>query len=234
MPAKKKRIASTQPHEVTTEEPVSNEKTLRTVVSINDEQRELIKTIHRNDIIIITGCAGSGKTHISVGMAAEYLKRKLVDRIILSRPIVASENIGFLPGSSDEKHDPYLLPLYELLSQFIGLRQALNHKKIITIPVAFMRGHTFNNSFIIIDEAENLTEVQLKLILTRFGVGSKLILNGDITQSDLDDRHKNDFGKVIRKLRKIAGDINKIAIVDLQYSVRNPLIEVIIEALNEN
>ena len=202
------------------------------VQPINKEQNILIKTIHNNDIILLGGKAGSGKTHISVGMAAEYLERGLVDRIILSRPVVGAEKeFGILPGSLDEKISPFLTPMLSELAYFLPIKKYIAEEKIIILPVSFMRGYTFKNSFVIIDECENLTYKQLKLILTRFGENSKMILNGDITQSDLDHRAEKDFEIVIDKMKEIAYPEDRIAIFELIKSVRHPLIEQMLRVL---
>ena len=228
MPAKKRKTASVQPRDVTR---IPEEEKYVSVSSLNEEQRELIRIIHKYNLILLYGVAGSGKTHISAGIAAQYLRNGLIDRIIVSRPVVASEEYGILKGGLDDKIEPFLSPLFDLFGKFLNIKQAVAQKKILVLPVAFMRGWTFDNTFVIIDEAENLTEHQLKLVLTRIGRDTKIVLNGDVTQSDLDEKHNKDYGRVINKIARIAGEDTGIATFELTKSVRNPLIEKIIQAL---
>lgn len=227
MSAKRKRTASVQSKDVVR---VPEEEKYSSVSWLNDEQRELIKIIYKYNLILLYGVAGSGKSHISAGIAAQYLRNSLIDRIIISRPVIASEEYGILPGDLDEKINPFLLPIFDLFGKFLNVKQAIAQHKILVLPVAFMRGWTFDKSIVIIDEAENLTEHQLKLILTRIGKDTKIILNGDVTQSDLDSKHKNDYAKVINKMNKISGEETGIATFELTRSVRNPLIEIILSA----
>ncbi len=204
----------------------------KTISPLNQEQADCIKQIHRNNIILIIGKAGSGKTAISSGIGAEYLQRNLVDRLILSRPCIGSEDLGYLPGEMREKIDPYLQPLFTELGQFINVKTCIAQEKVSILPVSYMRGVTFKNSFVIIDEAQNMDYRQLKLVLTRYGENSKLVIMGDVTQSDLDNKQAVDFSRVIDKLRKVAAiPENKIAIVELTISVRHPIIKVILDAL---
>ncbi len=216
------------------EQPIEELK-FKTVHPLNKEQAKLIQIIHSNSYIFLPGVAGGGKTHISCGLGAEYLQRKLIDRLVISRPIVGSENgFGSLPGSYSEKLQPYVDPILFELSYFINVKKYIDLEKVVILPVNFMRGHTFRNSFIIIDECENLTYNQLKLILTRVGESSKIVLNGDTTQSDLDYRHYRDFEKVIDKMGKIATPENGIAIFHMTESVRNPMIKKILATLERD
>lgn len=222
----KRQHAEKQPEEV--------RRSVKSVVGKNKEQDTLIKVIRDNDIILLSGKAGSGKTYISAGMAAEYLLKGLCEKIVLSRPVVcAEEKFGTLPGDSDEKISPFLTPMLGELSNFIDIKRAVAEQQIVVLPIAFMRGHTLKNSFVMVDESENLTYVQLKMVLTRYGEGSKLILNGDTTQSDLDHRTAKDFEKVIEKIKKIAFPENRIAVFRLTKSVRHPHIETILNALGD-
>lgn len=204
----------------------------RCISARTDEQREYIKAIIQNDIILCSGCPGSGKTCIASGIGVDFLKRGLVDKLIISRPCIGTEDLGYLPGEFENKIDPFLQPLFTELEQFINVKQAIAQNKIKILPVSYMRGVTLKNAFIIIDEAENLNIRQLRMILTRYGEGSKLILNGDTKQSDLSIKESKDFQKTIDKLRSIAIPENKIAIVDLKISVRHPIIEKIESVLS--
>ena len=152
-------------------------------------QIEYVKKVKENDIVFAIGPAGTGKTYLAVAFAVAALKSKAVNKIVLSRPAVeAGESLGFLPGDLSEKIDPYLKPLYDALEDMIPLEKLKSYteKKIIEIvPLAYMRGRTLNNSFVILDEAQNATNVQMKMFLTRLGPNSKAIITGDITQIDL-------------------------------------------------
>jgi len=225
---RKRRPAAVQPKDVTRE---SEHETQHEKFSPRTrEQASLVKLIHNNDLIFVSGVAGSGKSAVSSAMAADYFLRGLVDKIIISRPIVSAEaNLGILPGEIENKTDPYLQPLFIQLSPFIDVRKAIAHGQIQVIPVGFMRGLTFINSFIVIDEAENLTMHQLKLVVTRFGENSKMILNGDTTQSDLCHYHQNDFADFIKRVEPLSlNPDNRIGIADLKQSVRHPLVQTIL------
>lgn len=201
------------------------------IKALNEEQREYIRTINQNDIVIATGKSGSGKTCVACGVAAGYLYNKLVDRIVLTRPAVASESIGFLPGDASEKIDPFLKPLFMELSQFINIQYYLKSNKIEILPIAFMRGVTLKNSFVLVDEIENLTYHQFKLLLTRFGQNSKFVLMGDISQTDLISKVATGTRRAIHNLIKVATPENKIAIVELTKNVRHPIVDVVLNAL---
>ncbi|MBQ6013864.1 MAG: PhoH family protein [Firmicutes bacterium] len=152
-------------------------------------QKDYVEAIKKNDITFGVGPAGTGKTYIAVAMACNALKNKDVEKIILARPAVeAGEKLGFLPGDLQEKVDPYLRPLYDALYDILGREATLRLKEketIEVVPLAYMRGRTLDNSFIILDEAQNATKEQMKMFLTRMGFGSKIIVTGDITQIDL-------------------------------------------------
>ena len=152
-------------------------------------QEEYIKNVRENDIVFSIGPAGTGKTYIAVAFAVAALESHQVDRIVLCRPAVeAGENLGFLPGDLQEKVDPYLTPLYEALGDMLlqtKLKPLLAKKIIEVVPLAYMRGRTLNNAFLILDEAQNATAMQMKMFLTRLGVNSQAIITGDITQIDL-------------------------------------------------
>jgi len=195
-------------------------------------QREYVNTIRRNDIVFGIGPAGTGKTYLAMAMAIASLKNKDVHRLILTRPAVeAGEHLGFLPGDLQEKVDPYLRPLYDALYDLLGVEtfQKYMEKGIIEVaPLAYMRGRTLDDSFIILDEAQNSTMEQMKMFLTRMGFGSKAVVTGDITQIDLPRGKFSGLAEV----PKILEDISGIGITYLSYKdvVRHPLVQKIIQA----
>jgi len=197
-----------------------------------DGQRQYIQTIRENEIVFGIGPAGTGKTYLAMAAAAAALKRKEVSRIILTRPAVeAGEHLGFLPGDLQDKVDPYLRPLYDALYDILGVEvyQKMREKGIIEIaPLAYMRGRTLDDSFIILDEAQNTTDEQMKMFLTRLGYGSRAVVTGDITQVDL-PRGKSSG---LIKVEKILKDIKGIGFCYLTGSdiVRHPLVQRIITA----
>ena len=199
-------------------------------------QKKILEKIHNNEILFVIGPAGSGKTYLAVAIAISALKKKEVDRIILIRPAVeAGESLGFLPGDFMEKIDPYFRPLYDAIYEMMPTDKFQNHldRGIIEIaPLAYMRGRTLNNSFIILDDAQNTTLGQMKMFLTRFGFGSKIIVTGDITQIDLPQ--KKNSGLV--KISKILKDIEGIEFVYLEKKdvVRHRLVKEIIRAYEES
>ena len=172
-------------------------------------QKEYVKAIRENDIVFGIGPAGTGKTYIAVAMAINAFKNKEVQKIILARPAVeAGERLGFLPGDLQEKVDPYLRPLYDALYDVLGRDAALRlrEKEIIeVVPLAYMRGRTLDNSFIILDEAQNTTKEQMKMLLTRMGFGSKVVVTGDITQIDLPKGKKSGLVEAQRVLENVSG-----------------------------
>ena len=172
-------------------------------------QCKLVKAIEDNDILFAIGPAGTGKTYTSVAMAVRALKNKEVKRIILTRPAVeAGENLGFLPGDMREKIDPYLRPLYDALYDMIPgdkLVRYLERKTIEVAPLAFMRGRTLDNAYVILDEAQNCSVLQLKMFLTRMGPSAKFMVNGDLTQIDLPPSQKSGLIHAIKLLRDVKG-----------------------------
>ncbi|HEY5123648.1 MAG TPA: PhoH family protein [Ignavibacteria bacterium] len=195
-------------------------------------QVEYYKQVQDNDIVFAIGPAGTGKTYLAVAFAVAALKNKLVNKIVLSRPAVeAGESLGFLPGDISEKVDPYLRPLYDALEDMIPydkLKTYLEKNTIEIVPLAYMRGRTLNNSFVILDEAQNSSTIQMKMFLTRLGVNSKAIVTGDITQIDLPKRENSGLVKI----QKILKGVKDIAFVYFEKSdvVRHRLVKDIIEA----
>ena len=194
-------------------------------------QKIYVEAMKKNDIVFVIGPAGTGKTYLAVAMALDYLKTGMVNRIILTRPAVeAGEKLGFLPGDLIEKVDPYLRPLYDAILDMISPEKFYSYREkgIIEIaPLAYMRGRTLNNSFIILDEAQNTTYQQMKMFLTRIGFNSKVIITGDITQVDIDEEKSG-----LIECQKILKGIEGIAFVYLNETdvVRHPLVKKIIKA----
>ncbi len=200
----------------------------------SDNQKEYIRTIAENTITFCQGLAGSGKTHIAIGMALEYLLDSKVNRIVITRPVIgAGEKIGYLPGTAEEKLHPYLLPIIDEINHFISIAQYASLKlnnKIEVVPLGLMRGRNFHNCFIVADECQNASYEQLKMLLTRVGNESKLILTGDIGQSDLHRHLQGGFIHMINALEGLEG----IGSVRLQSSdiIRNPIIAKILSRLD--
>lgn len=198
-------------------------------------QREFYHKAINNDIIFVIGPAGTGKTYLSVAIALSALKSKKVSRIILTRPAVeAGESLGFLPGDLSEKINPYLKPLFDALEDMIPpekLRAYFERNVIEVIPLAYMRGRTLNNAFLILDEAQNSTALQMKMFLTRLGINSKTIITGDITQIDLPSKQASGLVQVQQILRNIEG----VGFVYLEKKdvVRHRLVKDIIDAYEQ-
>ena len=195
-------------------------------------QKKYVDSIRKKDVVFGIGPAGTGKTYIAVAMAVSAFKNKEVQKIILARPAVeAGERLGFLPGDLQEKVDPYLRPLYDALYDVLGRENALRLKEkevIEVVPLAYMRGRTLDNSFIILDEAQNTTREQMKMFLTRMGFGSKVVVTGDVTQIDLPGGRKSgliEAEKVLKHVRDI--DFCYLKDVDV---VRHELVKKIINA----
>lgn len=205
------------------------------VIARTPNQKKIIQASNKNDIVFAIGPAGTGKTYTSVALAVRALKERQVKKIVLVRPAVeAGENLGFLPGNLREKIDPYLRPLYDALEEMLDYDKLEMHinKNIIEIaPLAYMRGRTLNNAFVILDEAQNATQVQMKMFLTRLGVHSKAIVTGDLTQTDLPKNQHPGLVTIQSILEKISG----ISFVYLNQNdvVRHKLIRDIIEAYDK-
>ena len=188
--------------------------------------------IRENDVVFGVGPAGTGKTYLAVAMAVNAFKNKEVQKIILARPAVeAGENLGFLPGDLQEKVDPYLRPLYDALFDILGRDAALRLKEkemIEVVPLAYMRGRTLDNAFIILDEAQNSTREQMKMFLTRLGFGSKAVVTGDVTQIDLPKKKMSGLRDALRILKGVEGI--SFSFFDGEDVVRHPLVKRIIKA----
>ena len=195
-------------------------------------QRRYIEAITDNDVVFGVGVAGTGKTYLAVAMAVQALMQKQVERIVLARPAVeAGEKLGFLPGDLQDKVDPYLRPLYDALFDLIDYERAtrLLEKRVIEVaPLAFMRGRTLSNAFIILDEAQNTTSEQMKMFLTRIGFGSKAVITGDVTQIDLPQGRRSGLIEAERVLSKVEG-IEFIYFTEKDV-VRHRLVQMIIKA----
>jgi len=198
-------------------------------------QRRMVDSIVKNDILFAIGPAGTGKTYTAVALAVRALRNKEIKRIILTRPAVeAGENLGFLPGDLKEKVDPYLRPLYDALDDMIPadkLKDYLERRVIEVAPLAFMRGRTLDNCFVILDEAQNATDMQLKMFLTRMGPTAKFIVTGDLTQIDLPKKTQSGLATAVKLLDSIAG----IEIIHLSGAdvVRHKLVRRILEAYGD-
>jgi phosphate starvation-inducible PhoH-like protein len=195
-------------------------------------QQKLVYSVRENDVIFVVGPAGTGKTFVSVAMAVQALKNKEVKKIIITRPAVeAGENLGYLPGDLKEKIDPYLRPIYDSLDEMVPfekLKFYLESRVIEIAPLAYMRGRTLNNAFILLDEAQNTTPMQIKMFLTRMGPNSKVIVTGDMTQIDLPKNQNSGLAEAIGILKDIPG----VGFIELQPKdvVRHKIVRDIVEA----
>jgi len=208
----------------------------RSVIPRSKKQKEYVRSLKTNQIVMSLGPAGTGKTYLAVAVALSMLLEKKVERIILSRPAVeAGEKLGFLPGDMKDKIDPYLRPLYDSLYDLLDydkIQRKIESGAIEIAPLAFMRGRTLKNSFAILDEAQNATETQIKMFLTRIGENSKLVVNGDPSQIDLPNKKQS--GLV--KSQSILKDIKEISVINFDHQdvVRHPLVTKIVEAYQKN
>jgi len=208
----------------------------RSVIPRSKKQKEYVRSLKTSQIVMSLGPAGTGKTYLAVAVALSMLLEKKFERIILSRPAVeAGERLGFLPGDMKDKIDPYLRPLYDSLYDLLDydkIQRKIESGSIEIAPLAFMRGRTLKNSFAILDEAQNATETQIKMFLTRIGENSKLVVNGDPSQVDLPN--KNRSGLI--KSQAILKSIKEIAIINFDHQdvIRHPLVTKIVEAYQKN
>jgi phosphate starvation-inducible PhoH-like protein len=208
----------------------------KTIKAKTANQKLLVEASDKNDIIFAIGPAGTGKTYTAVALAVRALKNKTVKKIILTRPAVeAGESLGFLPGDLKEKIDPYLRPLYDALDDMIPadkLSYYMTNRVIEIAPLAYMRGRTLDNAYIILDEAQNTTDLQLKMFLTRIGPSAKAVITGDLTQVDLPKNQQSGLIKATRLLRNISG----IGYIELSEEdvVRHRLVKLIIKAYNKD
>jgi len=208
----------------------------RSVIPRSIKQKEYVKSLKKNQIVMSLGPAGTGKTYLAVAVALSMLLEKKVERIILSRPAVeAGERLGFLPGDMKDKIDPYLRPLYDSLYDLLDydkIQRKIESGEIEIAPLAFMRGRTLKNSFAILDEAQNATDTQIKMFLTRIGENSKLVVNGDPSQVDLPN--KSHSGLI--KSQQILKNVKEISIINFDHNdvIRHPLVTKIVEAYQKN
>ena len=208
----------------------------KSIIPRSEKQKEYVRALREKDIIISAGPAGTGKTFLAVAVGLTMLLEKKIERIILSRPAVeAGERLGFLPGDMKEKVDPYLRPLYDSLYDlfhFEKIQRMIEIGDIEIAPLAFMRGRTLKNSFAILDEAQNATDTQIKMFLTRIGENSKIIVNGDPSQIDLPNKQASG----LERSKKLLFHLNEISVVDFDHSdvVRHPLVSKIVKAYSNN
>ncbi len=207
----------------------------KSVIPRSEKQKNYIRALKESDIVISAGPAGTGKTFLAVAVALTMLLDKKIEKIILSRPAVeAGERLGFLPGDMREKVDPYLRPLYDSLYDLLDfekIQKKIEVGDIEIAPLAFMRGRTLKNSFAILDEAQNATDTQIKMFLTRIGENSKIVINGDPTQIDLPNKTLSGLDRS----KKLLGHLNEISVVDFDHAdvVRHPLVSKIVKAYSD-
>ena len=207
----------------------------RSVIPRSKRQKDYVSALKTNQIVMSLGPAGTGKTYLAVAVALTMLLEKKVERIILSRPAVeAGERLGFLPGDMKEKIDPYLRPLYDSLNDLLDyekIQRKIESGEIEIAPLAFMRGRTLKNSFAILDEAQNATDTQIKMFLTRIGENSKIVINGDPSQIDLPNKSLSG----LNHSKKLLGHLKEISVVDFDHNdvVRHPLVSKIVKAYSD-
>ena len=208
----------------------------KSVIPRSEKQKNYVRALRESEVIISAGPAGTGKTFLAVAVALTMLLEKKIERIILSRPAVeAGERLGFLPGDMREKVDPYLRPLYDSLYDLLDyekIQKKIEVGDIEIAPLAFMRGRTLKNSFAILDEAQNATDTQIKMFLTRIGENSKIVINGDPSQIDLPNKSLSG----LNRSKKLLGHLKEISIVDFDHRdvVRHPLVSKIVKAYSDN
>ncbi len=208
----------------------------KSIIPRSEKQKRYVRALRNSDIIISAGPAGTGKTFLAVAVGLTMLLEKKIERMILSRPAVeAGERLGFLPGDMKEKVDPYLRPLYDSLYDlfhFEKIQRMIEIGDIEIAPLAFMRGRTLKNSFAILDEAQNATDIQIKMFLTRIGENSKIVVNGDPTQIDLPNKKLSGLARS----KELLCNLDEITVVDFDHSdvVRHPLVSKIVKAYTKN
>ena len=208
----------------------------KSIIPRSEKQKDYVRALRQNDIIISAGPAGTGKTFLAVAVGLTMLLEKKIERIILSRPAVeAGERLGFLPGDMKEKVDPYLRPLYDSLYDlfhFEKIQRMIEIGDIEIAPLAFMRGRTLKNSFAILDEAQNATDTQIKMFLTRIGENTKIVVNGDPSQIDLPNKNLSGLDRS----KKLLNHLKEISVVDFDHTdvVRHPLVSKIVKAYSNN
>jgi len=204
----------------------------KSIIPRSEKQKRYVRALRESEIVISAGPAGTGKTFLAVAVGLTMLLEKKIERIILSRPAVeAGERLGFLPGDMKEKVDPYLRPLYDSLYDlfhFEKIQRMIEIGDIEIAPLAFMRGRTLKNSFAILDEAQNATDTQIKMFLTRIGENSKIVVNGDPSQIDLPNKHMSGLDRA----KKLLSHLDEIEVIDFDHSdvVRHPLVSKIVKA----
>ncbi|MFL2891404.1 MAG: PhoH family protein [Candidatus Pelagibacter sp.] len=207
----------------------------KSVIPRSEKQKKYVRALRESEVIISTGPAGTGKTFLAVAIGLTMLLEKKIEKIILSRPAVeAGERLGFLPGDMREKVDPYLRPLYDSLYDLLDFEKIQKKIEIGDIeiaPLAFMRGRTLKNSFAILDEAQNATDTQIKMFLTRIGENSKIVINGDPSQIDLPNKSLSG----LNRSKKLLGHLKEISVVDFDHTdvVRHPLVSKIVKAYSD-
>ena len=208
----------------------------KSIIPRSEKQKRYVRALRESEIVISAGPAGTGKTFLAVAVGLTMLLEKKIERIILSRPAVeAGERLGFLPGDMKEKVDPYLRPLYDSLYDLFHyekIQRMIEVGDIEIAPLAFMRGRTLKNSFAILDEAQNATDTQIKMFLTRIGENSKIVVNGDPSQIDLPNKHMSGLDRA----KKLLSHLDEIKVIDFDHSdvVRHPLVSKIVKAYSSN
>ena len=208
----------------------------KSIIPRSEKQKEYVRALRQSDIVISAGPAGTGKTFLAVAVGLTMLLEKKIERIILSRPAVeAGERLGFLPGDMKEKVDPYLRPLYDSLYDLFDyekIQRMIEIGDIEIAPLAFMRGRTLKNSFAILDEAQNATDTQIKMFLTRIGENSKIVINGDPSQIDLPNKSMSGLDSS----KKLLSHLEEISVIDFDHSdvVRHPLVSKIVKAYSNH
>jgi len=208
----------------------------KSIIPRSEKQKRYVRALRESEIVISAGPAGTGKTFLAVAVGLTMLLEKKIERILLSRPAVeAGERLGFLPGDMKEKVDPYLRPLYDSLYDlfhFEKIQRMIEIGDIEIAPLAFMRGRTLKNSFAILDEAQNATDTQIKMFLTRIGENSKIVVNGDPSQIDLPNKHMSGLDRA----KKLLSHLDEIKVIDFDHSdvVRHPLVSKIVKAYSSD